>query len=136
MSNMSWQGLNGFVPLIIGFSTNPNLVRLTIWDSHYFLTDENLFQKLYKVEGVKNTTAQCGNFRIFLSLRFYVKSKLANLCTIAWSRFLILFHTMPFYHNVVALNFDYFFLWSFALLEEWNGVDQIIKICIPKNRQC
>ena len=82
MSNMSWQGLNGFVPLIIGFSTNPNLVRLTIWDSHYFLTDENLFQKLYKVEGVKNTTAQCGNFRIFLSLRFYVKSKLANLCTI------------------------------------------------------
>ena len=31
-------------------------------------------EQCYKV-----STAQCGNFRIFLSLRFYVKSKVANL---------------------------------------------------------
>ena len=50
----------------------------------------------------------------------------------AWSRFLILFHTMPFYHNVVALNFDYFFYEVLHFLKNEMEWTKSLKFVSPK----
>ena len=82
---------------ILTFSEVKNSFKLKLWT----------FSKL-----VKHCETLCGNFMIFLSFRFYVKSILANLNVVK----------LPFSAILVALNFVN--LVDFSLLE----VKKIIKI--------
>ena len=50
---------------------------------------------------------QCGNFKIFLSLRFYVKS--------IWG-----FLKCKIYHFNTSIGSKFWFLWIFSLFEGWN----------------
>ena len=54
---------------------------------------------------------QCGNYRMLLLLRFYVKSKWANLDS----------QNLPFY---TFRDSEVWFLWIFELLEGWNLPNQ------------
>ena len=54
-----------------------------------------------------NTKAQCGNYKIFLLLRFYVKSKLANVESLNL-------------HSHTFRGSEFLSLWVFALFEGWN----------------
>ena len=68
----------------------PKLISRKIWMAEKFLNFHTVKSTLHMMKGLRITfivilrnglveRAQCGNYMIFLSLRFYVKSKLANL---------------------------------------------------------